>query len=122
MTPSTSDTPSTPAEPTPSRDEINAPVSVPEPAVTVTASASDSVVAAPAKKQAIVVYEGDERWQPPRQLGFVGNASDDEQDDQEDEDEASTVSGSDDVDHGDLLAGYESDSEVCSFVFAAHHY
>lgn len=62
------------------------------------------------KKQAIVVYEGDERWQAPRHAGFAveeGEGSDDEQDD-----DASTASGSETVAHGDLLAGYSSDSEV----------
>lgn len=65
------------------------------------------------RKKAIVVYEGDERWQPPSGPAFAENESDEEQPDQEDE--VSTVSGSDDPEgHADLLADYASDSEAWS--------
>lgn len=85
---------------------------------------SSNGVSQPAKKQAIVVYEGDERWQPPRQLGFA-DADDGSDEDRNNEDEASSASGSD-AEHGDLLAEYPSDSEVrlsfYAFYFvSAHH-
>lgn len=65
------------------------------------------------KKKAIVVYEGDERWQPPSGPAFAGNQSDGEPHDQNDE--ASTGSETESpADHGDLLADYSSDSEVSS--------
>lgn len=72
--------------------------------------AKPSVDIAPPKKQAIVVYEGDERWQPPRRAGFAADVSDEDENDQEEE--ASTVSGSEEADNGDPLAKLPSDSEV----------
>lgn len=106
----TSETPPIPASPSPEPEEINPIVN------TSTAVTTNGTGAAPARKQAIVVYEGDERWQPPRQLGFAAPATGgDEADasDEEDDEGATTVSGSgDDAEHGDLLAGYASDSEV----------
>ena len=63
------------------------------------------------KKKAIVVYEGDERWQPPSGSAFARNQSDDEPHDQEDE--ASDASESEGpAEHCDFLVDYASDTEV----------
>lgn len=62
------------------------------------------------KKKAIVVYEGDERWQPPKNTGFIADEESDEEGDDQD-DEASTVSGSEEAETADLLAKFPSDSE-----------
>lgn len=104
----TSETPAIPASPSPEPEEIN-------PIVSTSTAVTNGT--APARKQAIVVYEGDERWQPPRQLGFAAGAAGGEEgdaSDEEDDEGETNVSGSgDDAEHGDLLAGYASDSEVC---------
>lgn len=68
-------------------------------------------VASPQKKKAIVVYEGDERWQPPKNPGFIVDEESDEEGDDQD-DEASTVSGSEEAETADLLEKFPSDSEV----------
>lgn len=113
----TSEAPITPAIPT--SDNLQGSDEAVKSENTSLVAAGDAV---PPKKQAIVVYEGDERWQPPRQLGFATeeDASDDDEQ-PEDDKEATMVSGSDKVAHGDLLALYTSDSEVCC-ACALHFY
>jgi hypothetical protein len=77
-------------------------------------TAASEVEVAHKRKQAIVVYEGEEGWQPPRQPKFA-ETEETKADSDDEDDEASTVSctDSESEEHGDLLAHYPSDTEVC---------
>lgn len=95
-----------PEAPIPMSEPIEAPSASSEPIEEI------GTVAPAQKKKAIVVYEGDERWQPPKHTGFIADEESDEEGGDQD-DEASTVSGSEEAETADLLAKFPSDSEVC---------
>jgi hypothetical protein len=68
----------------------------------------------PTKKRAVLVYEGDERWQPPK----IPRPSPEQLSDaEEDEEEEESPEGDQQAEQGDLLANYPDDTEVSSNIF-----